>query len=507
MRPHLCFPDRTLDRDGAMVASGDDLARDLGLDVVLEAMAAGDGFVADVARHVLLAPVVDPAVVAWRHAVLADFEAHPEVAVDLWSVALDAVQRERQVHTSFLTTPEVVLRRAVEVLGAELECLRRLRAVTEAHAGKVCSPGLVDLVETVAKELSDDYLASLGEHLETLRFRRGVLVSAKVGPSARATSLTVRRPLEPLRRWTGWLRLPGRADHVVVIHERDEAGARALAELRGRALDGLADVAAQSAEHVVAFFRALLAEVGWYLGCLNLKRRLEEIGVATCAAELSDDAGALQARALVDVSLALRQASAPVANDLQAGGKRLILVTGPNQGGKSTFLRALGLAWLLGSAGAPVGAERFCTAPITGVASHFRREEDASLEQGKLDEELERMSRVADQLRPGWVLLSNESFASTNEQEGSELADQVFEALVDSGIEVVAVTHFFELARRWMEREDERTMFLVAERRGNGQRTFRVLPGAPEPASYAGDVWREVFRTDALALPGIGEER
>lgn len=505
MRPHLCFPDRTLDLAGATVASGDDVAADLGLDVVLETMAAGDRFVADVARHVLLAPVPDPAVVAWRHAVLADFEAHPEVAVDLWSVALDALQRERRIHTSFLSSPEVVLRRAVEVLDAELECLRRLRVVTEAHAGNVRSPGLVDLVETAAKELSEDYLVSLRAHLETLRFRRGVLVSAELGPSARGASLVVRRPLEPVRRFAGRLRLPWRLDHVVVVHERDEAGARALAELRGRALDDLARAAAESAAHVVGFFRALLAEVGWYLGCSNLRRRLEEIGVATCLAELSDDVGALEARALVDVSLALRQGRAPAPNDLEARGKRLVLVTGPNQGGKSTFLRALGLAWLLGSAGAPVGAERFCTARIGGVATHFRREEDAALDRGKLDEELERMSRLADQLEPGWALLSNESFASTNEQEGSELADQVLRALVDSGVVVVAVTHFFELARRWLERQDPRAAFLVAERRSDGERTFRVRPGAPQAASFAGDVWREVFGTDTL--PGLGEQR
>jgi hypothetical protein len=505
VRPHLCFPDRTLERDGPILPFGDDIASDLGLDAVLEAMAAGDGFVADVARHVLLAPVPGPAVVGWRHAVLRDFEEHPEIAVDLWGVALEAVQRERGIYTSFLSSPEVVLRRAVEVIGVELDSLRRLRSVAETHARSVRSRGLVDLFETVEKELSEDYLASLEEHLETLRFRRGVLVSAEVGSGAREASLSVRRPLERPRRWTGRLRVPGRSSHVVVVHERDEAGARALAELRGRALVEVANAAAQSADHVVGFFRALLAEVGWYLGCLNLRRRLEEIGVASCLAELvADEADSLDAVGLVDVALALREGRAPVPNDLQADAKRLVLVTGPNQGGKSTFLRALGLAWLLGAAGAPVAAERFATTPVAGVATHFRREEDAALDRGKLDEELERMSALADHLRPGWVLLSNESFAATNEQEGSEIADQVFSALIDADVRVVAVTFFFELANRWLRRRDDRVAFLRAERLEDGARTFRIVPGEPLSIGFAADVWREVFGGDALPPPGGG---
>jgi DNA mismatch repair ATPase MutS len=72
----------------------------------------------------------------------------------------------------------------------------------------------------------------------------------------------------------------------------------------------------------------------------------------------------------------------------------------------------------------------------------------AAMDKGKLDEELDRMSIIIDQVSPGALLLANESFASTNEREGSEIARQVIRALTEDGIRIVFVTHQYDLASR-----------------------------------------------------------
>ena len=125
-------------------------------------------------------------------------------------------------------------------------------------------------------------------------------------------------------------------------------------------------------------------------------------------------------------------------------GKSLVVITGANQGGKSTFLRAVGLAQLMLQAGMFVGAETFAADARDGIFTHYKREEDSAMDHGKLDEELDRMSTIAGWLLPGSLLLSNESFASTNEREGSEIARQVLAALTESGVKVVFVTHLFD---------------------------------------------------------------
>jgi len=92
-------------------------------------------------------------------------------------------------------------------------------------------------------------------------------------------------------------------------------------------------------------------------------------------------------------------------------------------------------------------------------------------------------------------LLLNESFASTNEREGSEIARQIVRALVDRGVKVVYVTHMFDLAHSLYRQRSEAALFLRAERRPDGERTFRMVEGEPLPTSYGEDIYRRVFNT------------
>jgi DNA mismatch repair ATPase MutS len=146
-------------------------------------------------------------------------------------------------------------------------------------------------------------------------------------------------------------------------------------------------------------------------------------------------------------------------------------------------------------AGMFVAAEEFTATTCTGLYTHYKREEDATMEKGKLEEELARMSGIADQITAGSLLLCNESFASTNEREGSEIARQVIRALTEAGIRIAFVTHLYDLAQRSHAEDAGTALFLRAERRPDGQRTFRLLEGEPLPTSYGQDLYQQVFGT------------
>ncbi len=103
------------------------------------------------------------------------------------------------------------------------------------------------------------------------------------------------------------------------------------------------------------------------------------------------------------------------------------------------------------------------------------------------------MSQIADRIRPGCFLLCNESFASTNEREGSEIAEETVRAFVDAGVRVVFVTHLYDLAERLVARAAPSTLFLRAERTEDGRRTFRILEGAPLVTSFGEDLYHRVF--------------
>src|ERR1019366_9674575 len=105
---------------------------------------------------------------------------------------------------------------------------------------------------------------------------------------------------------------------------------------------------------------------------------------------------------------------------------------------------------------------------------------------GRLDEELGRMSTIADQLRPHCLVLFNESFAATNEREGSEIGRQVVSALLDAEITVFFVTHQFDFADGFHRERAESTLFLRAERRSEGRPSYK-LPRAAALPTHSGD--------------------
>ena len=275
-------------------------------------------------------------------------------------------------------------------------------------------------------ELSDAFFAEAQRHLAILRFRHGVLISAALEAGAKGGAYALRQPNGAPH---GWLehafgnKLPA---YTFCLGERDESGAMALAELRARGINLVANALAQSADHVLGFFTTLRTELAFYVGALNLHDRLASKGEPICFPVPAPAAERQHAfRGLYDVCLALRLEQRVVGNDVTADGKNLVVVTGANQGGKSTFLRAVGVAQLMLQCGLFAPAESFRANLCPGLFTHYKREEDPTMESGKLDEELSRMNGIVDHLTVNaMVLLNDPSPRRTSARVGDRQADR-----------------------------------------------------------------------------------
>jgi DNA mismatch repair ATPase MutS len=297
-----------------------------------------------------------------------------------------------------------------------------------------------------------------------------------------------------LQSWMEDLPFKDRSNFVYQVADRDESGFRALSELRDRGISHVAAALAQSTDHILSFFNMLRLELGFYIGCLNLHAQLARKGEPTCFPELLAGGRArLAGRGLYDVCLSLKIGDRVVGNDVGGDDKGLVMITGANRGGKSTFLRSMGIAQLMMQCGMFVAAQSFRANVCDGIFTHFKREEDTRMRSGKLDEELSRMSSIVDNLTPYSIVLFNESFASTNEREGSEIARQIVRALVETGIKVFYVTHMFDLAHGFYLAKTDAALFLRAERLADGRRTFRLVEGEPSPTSYGEDLYKRIF--------------
>jgi DNA mismatch repair ATPase MutS len=473
------------------------LMQDLQLEALLQAMARDDRLVLKVSRNVLLSAVrADVETVRYRQEILRDCIAHPDVISRMYAIAGEAMQvRQKLWHFGvFGRYAESVLHDSVSVIEALADLLRTLRNVAEQNSQRFQSRGITNLFATLRTELSDDYLAEVRDHLGRLRFRRGVPMSAGLGESNEGKDYVLHFREE--RRWEWVERFLGKGvpSLTVRIPDRDEAGARAYSELRETALGIVANALSQASNHVLSFFDVLQTELAFYIGCLNLHSRLAELGVPVTFPESLPAGGRkLRATGLCDVSLALAMGTRLVPNDILADGKGICVITGANQGGKSAFLRGIGLMQLMMQAGMFVAADSCSAEVCNGILTHFRREEDASMKSGKLDEELRRMSLIADGLSADTLVLFNEAFAATNEREGSEIARQVVTALLEKRVKMVFVTHLYDFPHCLALERAKEALFLRAERREDGTRTYKLVVGEPLETSFGQDVYRVVF--------------
>lgn len=493
MKAYLLHEKEDFDFGSKPPPNHEDLIQDLELTTLLQAMALGDKVLFDVSRSVMLAGLGNPAAILYRQHVLADCMAQPEIIREMYAIAVAAIEDKRGLWGYSSQYPSSILSAAVRQLEALILRLRDLRRIADSHAEKFRSEGLASFFRTLERELDDDYFETLGRHLRQLRFRGGELISAELDRDNSGISFVLRSTANARRSWKQHVGIGSRSSYSFSISPRDEGGAQALSDLTSRGINLVANAAAQSADHISSYFTMLRAELGFYVSCLNLRDQLMArdepvtfpVPAAPCPWELS-------CSDLRDASLALRIEDRVVGNDVDARGKPLVIITGANSGGKSTFLRSIGQAQLMMQCGMFVAAGTFRASVCEKVFTHFIREEDPTMNSGRLDEELSRMSRIADQVSPHCLMLFNESFAATSEREGSEIGRQVVRALLEAEIRVFFVTHQFDFAESFRLQHADSTLFLRAERQSDGRRNFKLAVAEPLPTSYGEDIYYRI---------------
>lgn len=505
MKVRLMFADRDVDLDAEPTAEADDLVADLQLGPLLTAAAQGDTLIGAGFRHALLSPLDSVEAIEYRQATLRECVLQERAVREIYDLTGQALAEKRHIFIVFLhEKPRMTLHQGVAILDALLPYLRRLRSIAQ-RAGTLSGGGLSQFFGAVLEELDETYFGEVADELHRLEFPGGMIIGKRLGIGLKGVDDVLHAPSR--RSIVDRIGL-GTNSYSFQLAARDEAGADALADLEDRGVNKAADATGRAGDHVLGFFTLLRAELAFYLGCLNLRHALTTAAPDDRCATVADAdrptlcdprptptpgstaESVLSAEQLINPCLSLGGAT-PVGNDVSADHAAGLIITGANSGGKSTFLRSLGIAELMMHAGMYVCAGSFTASLRTGIFTHFVREEDAAMVSGRFDEELKRMSRIVGALRRGGLVLMNESFASTNEGEGARIGADVLAGLVDAGVGVVMVTHLFELARR-MRSELPDLSFLRAERLDDGSRTYRLLPGEPKATSYGQDIYRRL---------------
>lgn len=246
-----------------------------------------------------------------------------------------------------------------------------------------------------------------------------------------------------------------------------------------------------------SFFEKLKFQIGFYKGAINLRKHMYRFGIDTCFPVVSEE-NEFCFEELKEVVMRFTQKCEVIGNTTQVDDKLLLIITGANQGGKSTYLRSIGIAQVMMQCGLMVAAKKYKSALYPDFFTHFTRREDSAMNSGRLDEELQRMDQIINHIGEKSLLLLNESFASTTEKEGSIIAYDIIKALKEEGVKIITVTHLLSFAQKVYDEYKENLMesdvaFLCAERLEGGVRTFKMIPHEPELTSFGLDLYEQVM--------------
>ncbi|MGH8317957.1 MAG: MutS-related protein [Steroidobacteraceae bacterium] len=465
--------------------------RDLNLDQIVETVTAG--WETYDLLPIFYSPLPSAEAIRYRHEVFRDLEDS-----DVFACVTSFCARMRQVRGALLETRKLHYelqkqRQDLDTVGEYCEAVNALtRALTLTD---LRSHGLVRLREYLGHYTRSMAFGSLAAETETLQadlsaitytlsiHGKRIAVSRYGGESDYAAQ--VLETFAKFRQASVQQAEFTFRSHVAMNHI-EEAIVDRVARLFPETFSALARYCERHRDFLDPEITGFERDAQFYLAWLEYVRPLEKAGLRVCYPEVCQGERSSRCSDTFDLALAHRLVAGKeevVLNEFELRApERIMVVSGANQGGKTTFARLIGQMHYLAGIGCLV-AGREATLPfVDRVLTHFEREERVETLSGKLEESLQRMRRLLEQATSSSILIMNESFDSTTVSDALFLSREILSRVISRGMLCVCVTFLDELTLLC-----EKTVSYVAtvDVRDPAKRTYKLVRKPAEGLAYA----------------------
>lgn len=464
---------------------------DLNLDRVIEAITAGrDEYTL---KPFFYAPLKDVDSIAYRHEVFQDLEDRNTFEhIKSFSEKMRTMRGfirfaekfyyKYQKQRYFLDAVEIycdaVMRLSQDLSRADLRS-RGLSSFREYLAGCVESKGFSALAAQTKKLEADIASVKYCMHIEggCVRVRK---YESEIDYSSEVEKTFDKFRQEAVKNYrTNFHELP-EMNHV-------EAGVLDLvAKWHPDLFSTLEDYCAKNSGFLDETIARFDREIQFYLACLEHVGVFKKKGLRFCYPHIRSEPGEVFVQEGFDPALAnklVAEGASVICNDFcLKGGERVFVVSGPNQGGKTTFARMFGQLHYLGALGCPVPGKKAALYLFDRIFTHFEKEEDIRNLRSKLEDDLVRIHAILEKATTHSIVIMNEIFTSTTLSDATFLSKMIMERILHLDALCVWVTFIDELASC-----SEKTVSMVSTvvRENPALRTFRVVRRRADGLAYA----------------------